>query len=346
VRLLKRHGIPIREEVNKISIIGAGGWGTALATIIARKGHSVRLWAHREELAGILDRERVNRVYLPGIQLPKSIIVTSMLPDVAVADTLLFVTPSVSLREVASELAATGLVHSSTILVSAVKGIEYRTGLRMSEVLSEIFRDNPVAVLSGPNHAAEVARLIATATVIGATSDETGKQVQRIVSTRSFRAYTSPDIIGIELGGALKNIFAIAAGIGDGLGLGDNSKAALVTRSLAEMSRLGTTLGGKRATFQGLSGAGDLIVTCFSGHSRNRRVGERIGQGERLDAIQNSTQTVAEGVPTTRSARECAGQHSVSTPIIDEVYAILYENAAPAAAKDRIIGRDLRPEEE
>jgi glycerol-3-phosphate dehydrogenase (NAD(P)+) len=332
--------------VSKISIIGAGGWGTALATIIARNGHRARLWARRAEMADSLDRERINHVYLPGIQFPKSIVVTSMLPDVAVADAVLFVTPSVSLRQVASELSATGLVRDSTILVSAVKGIEHRTGLRMSEVLSEIFRENPIAVLSGPNHAAEVAEHIPTATVIGATSDETGKQFQRIVSTRSFRAYTSPDIIGVELGGALKNIFAIAAGIADGLGLGDNSKAALVTRSLAEMSRLGTALGGKRATFQGLSGAGDLIVTCFSRHSRNRRVGERIGQGERLDAIQHSMQMVAEGVPTTRSARDCAKQYSVSTPIIDEVYAILYENAPPAAALERLISRDLRPEED
>jgi len=332
--------------VNTISIIGAGGWGTALATIIARNGHRVRLWARRAEMADSLDRERINHAYLPGIEIPKSIVVTSMLPDVATADALLFVTPSVSLRQVASQLSVTRLVRSSAILVSAVKGIEHRTGLRMSEVLSDIFRENPIVVLSGPNHAAEVAELIPTATVIGTTSEETGKQLQRIVSTRSFRAYTSPDIIGVELGGALKNIFAIAAGIADGLGLGDNSKAALVTRSLAEMSRLGTALGGKRATFQGLSGAGDLIVTCFSRHSRNRRVGERIGQGERLDAIQHSMQMVAEGVPTARSARDCARQHSVSTPIIDEVYSILYENAGPAEAMERLISRDLRPEED
>ncbi len=329
-----------------ISIIGAGGWGTALATLIARNGHAVNLWVHRPELSKSLDRERVNHVYLPGIQIPKSVVITNSLPDVAAADTLLFVTPSVSLRQVACELATTGLVRSTAILISAVKGIEHRTGLRMSEVLSETFPENPIAVLSGPNHASEVARFIPTATVIGAISEETGKHLQRIISTRSFRAYTSSDIVGVELGGALKNIFAIAAGIADGLGLGDNSKAALVTRSLAEMSRLGTALGGKRATFQGLSGAGDLIVTCFSRHSRNRRLGERIGQGELLDAIQHSMQMVAEGVPTARSATDCAKQHSVSTPIIDEVYSILYENAAPADAMERLISRDLRSEED
>ncbi len=332
--------------MSTISIIGAGGWGTALATLIARNGHSVRLWARRAELADNLDRDRINPLYLPGIQIPRSIVVTSMLPEVATGDVLLFVTPSVSLRRVASELWATSLVRSSTIIISAVKGIEHQSGLRMSEVLSEIFRENPILVLSGPNHAAEVARFIPTATVIGATSEETGERLQRIVSTRSFRAYTSPDIVGVELGGALKNIFAIAAGIADGLGLGENSKAALVTRSLAEMSRLGTALGGRRATFQGLSGAGDLIVTCFSRHSRNRRVGERIGQGERLDAIQHSMQMVAEGVPTARSARDCARRQSVSTPIIDEVYSILYEDAAPAAAMERLISRSLRPEED
>jgi glycerol-3-phosphate dehydrogenase (NAD(P)+) len=329
-----------------ISIIGAGGWGTALATLIARNGNSVRLWARRRELADSLNRERINHLYLPGAQISESVVITSKLTDVAAADALLFVTPSVPLRQVASALSATGQVRPSTMLISATKGIEQQTGLRMSEVLSEIFPGNPIAVLSGPNHAAEVAEYIPTATVIGTPVEETGKRLQRIVFTKSFRAYPSPDIIGVELGGALKNIFAIAAGIADGLGLGENSKAALVTRSLAEMSRLGTALGGKRATFQGLSGAGDLIVTCFSRHSRNRRLGERIGQGEHLDAIQQSTQTVAEGVPTVRSARDCALQHSVSTPIINELYSILYENAAPAPAIERLISRDLPPEKD
>jgi glycerol-3-phosphate dehydrogenase (NAD(P)+) len=227
-----------------------------------------------------------------------------------------------------------------------VKGLEKGTGLRMSEILASIFPGRPIAVLSGPNHAAEVARSVPTASVIGTPSEEIGKHLQRIISTKTFRTYTSSDLVGIEVGGALKNIFAIAAGIGDGLGLGDNSKAALITRSLAELIRLGSALGGKRETFQGLSGVGDLVVTCFGRHSRNRRVGERLGRGETLGQIQHSMQMVAEGVPTTKSARECALKLEVKTPIIDEVYSILYENAPPSEAIERLLKRELRPEED
>jgi glycerol-3-phosphate dehydrogenase (NAD(P)+) len=329
-----------------ISIIGAGGWGTALAVMIAKNGHIVQWWVRRKELAEALDRERFNRQYLPEIAIPNSIVITNQLAVAAKADVILFVTPSTALREVAGALAATASVHPATILISAVKGIEHGTGLRMSEIIAAIFPGHPIAVLSGPNHAVEVANFTPTATVIGASREEIGKQLQRIISSRSFRAYTSSDLVGIEVGGALKNIFAIAAGIADGLGLGDNSKAALITRSLAEMARLGLALGGKRETFQGLSGAGDLIVTCFSRHSRNRRVGERIGRGEQLKEIQNSMQMVAEGVPTARSARDCAIQLAVATPIINEVNSILYENASPAAAMERLISRAFRPEED
>lgn len=332
--------------MDTISIVGGGGWGTALAVMIARNGHTVQLWVRRKEFAEALDRERVNHQYLPGIVIPESIVVTSQLSEAAKADVILFVTPSTALREVASSLAVIASVRPATILISGVKGIEHGTGLRMSEIVGATFPGHPIAVLSGPNHAVEVANLTPTATVIGASIEEIGKRLQRIISTKSFRAYTSSDVVGIELGGALKNIFAIAAGIADGLGLGDNSKAALITRSLAEMVRLGLALGGKRETFQGLSGAGDLIVTCFSRHSRNRRVGERIGRGERLKDIQSSMQMVAEGVPTTRSARDCAIRLAVTTPIINEVNSILYENASPAIAMERLISRAFRPEED
>src|SRR3984957_260173 len=329
-----------------ISIIGAGGWGTALAVMIARNGHTVQWWVRRKELAETLARERLNQQYLPGIAIPDSIVVTNQFSEVTNADVILFVTPSKALREVANSLAATASVRPTTILISAVKGIEPGTGLRMSQIIEAAFPGHPIAVLSGPNHAVEVANFTPTATVIGASLEEVGKRLQRIISTRSFRAYTSPDIVGIELGGALKNIFAIAAGVADGLGLGDNSKAALITRSLAEMARLGSALGGKRETFQGLSGAGDLIFTCFSRHSRNRRVGERIGRGEHLAEIQSSMHMVAEGVPTTRTARACAVRLAVTIPIIDEVNSILYENASPATAMERLISRAFRPEED
>jgi glycerol-3-phosphate dehydrogenase (NAD(P)+) len=332
--------------MESISIIGGGGWGTALAVMIAKNGHTVRWWVRRQALAETLDRERVNHQYLPGIAIPKSIIITSQLPEAAKADVVLFVTPSTALREVVESLSATASLRSDTILISAVKGLEHGTGLRMSEIIATIFPGHPIAVLSGPNHAIEVANFTPTATVIGASLEEIGKQLQRIISTKSFRAYTSSDIIGIEVGGALKNIFAIAAGIADGLGLGDNSKAALITRSLAEMARLGLALGGKRETFQGLSGAGDLIVTCFSRHSRNRRVGERIGRGEQIKEIQSSMQMVAEGVPTARSAKDCATRLAIATPIVNEVYSILYENASPAAAMERLISRAFRAEED
>jgi glycerol-3-phosphate dehydrogenase (NAD(P)+) len=332
--------------MDTISIIGGGGWGTALAVMIAKNGHTVQWWVRRKEFAEALDRERVNHHYLTGIAIPESIVVTNQLSEAAKADVILFVTPSTALREVAGSLAATGSVPPATILISGVKGIEHGTGLRMSEIVGATFPRHPIAVLSGPNHAVEVANLTPTATVIGAEIEEIGKRLQRIISSRSFRAYTSSDVIGIEVGGALKNIFAIAAGIADGLGLGDNSKAALITRSLAEMARLGLALGGKRETSQGLSGAGELIVTCFSRHSRNRRVGERIGRGEHLKDIQGSMQMVAEGVPTTRSAKDCAIRLAVTTPIINEVNSILYENASPAVAMERLISRAFRPEED
>jgi glycerol-3-phosphate dehydrogenase (NAD(P)+) len=332
--------------MDRVSIVGAGGWGTALAVLVARKGYNVCLWCRHPEFARILDRDRNNDRYLPEISIPRSVVITSELAEAAQADTILFATPSTSLRTISHSLASSAFPGSSAIIVSAVKGLEGGTGLRMSEILALNLPGRPIAVLSGPNHAIEVARSAPTASVIGAPTEEIGKHLQRIFSTKTFRTYTSSDLVGIEVGGALKNIFAIAAGIGDGLGLGDNSKAALITRSLAELIRLGSALGGRRETFQGLSGVGDLMVTCFGRHSRNRRVGERLGRGETLDQIQHSMQMVAEGVPTTRSARECARKLEIKTPIIDEVYSILYENAPPSEAIDRLLKRDLRPEED
>ena len=332
--------------MNKVSVIGAGGWGTALAILAANNGHDVCLWSRNARFAEILSRERKNQKFLPGIPIPKSVLITSELLQAAEADTILFATPSTALRAVSGWLAPSVVPDSSIVIVSAVKGLEIGTGLRMSEILASNLPGNPVAVLSGPNHAIEVASFAPTASVIGAPTQEAGKRLQKIFSAKTFRTYTSSDIVGIEIGGALKNIFAIAAGIGDGLGLGDNSKAALITRSLAELIRLGSALGGKRETFQGLSGVGDLIVTCFSRHSRNRGVGERIGRGETLDNIKRSMQMVAEGVPTTRSAWECARRLEIKAPIIDEVYAILYENASPSDAIERLLRRELRPEED
>jgi glycerol-3-phosphate dehydrogenase (NAD(P)+) len=330
--------------MTNISIIGAGSWGTALAIVLASSRHNVTLWSRTAAIADELRRKRVNERYLPSHPIPDRIQITHHLSDVAASDVILFVAPSTGLRNISAQLAELRAISESTILVSAVKGIEHGSGLRMSEIVSGFFPSNPIAVLSGPNHAEEVALGIPTASVLASLSETVSIRLQRAISTNKLRLYTNEDVIGVELGGALKNIFALAAGMSDGLGLGDNSKAALVTRALAELTRLGSALGGNRDTFQGLSGLGDLMVTCFSRHSRNRNVGERLGHGESLQDIVGSLSMVAEGIPTTRSAKECAIRLSVDTPIINVVHSVLYEGVAPAEAMARLMARDLRAE--
>jgi glycerol-3-phosphate dehydrogenase (NAD(P)+) len=286
---------------------------------------------------------RENAEYLPGVKLPESIHVTSEIADCLRADLIVFVTPSVALRSVATRLHDVGL-DTETILLSGTKGIEHGTGLRMTEVLHEIFPRNTVAVLSGPNLAAEVSRDLPSAAVLGCRNPQCAEELQSYLGSERFRIYSSDETIGIELGGALKNVFAIAAGASDGFGLGDNSKAALVTRGLAELLRLGTAMGGNPRTFYGLSGAGDLIATCFSQLSRNRRVGERLGRGETLEQIVASTQTVAEGIPTAKSAFECARRLQIETPIIDQIYSVVHEGKPPADAMQALLARDQKAE--
>jgi glycerol-3-phosphate dehydrogenase (NAD(P)+) len=327
-----------------VAVLGAGSWGTALAVWLAARGQRVTLWGHNPEHVRQLRETAVNADYLPGIELLPAITPTGDLADLRGADLALFVTPSRALREVAGQVAATAGLAPGAVLLSCTKGIEYGTGLRMSEILTECLPGHPAAVLSGPSHAEEVARNGPTAIVLGCSQADAAARLQCLFNAASLRAYTSDDTAGIELGGALKNIFAIAAGVSDGLGLGDNAKAALVTRALAELIRLGVRLGGRRETFQGLSGIGDLMVTCFSRHSRNRQVGERLGRGETIEAITGSMKMVAEGVPTARSAFERARHHGVKTPIIDQVYAILYEKGSPAEALRSLYLRDPRPE--
>jgi glycerol-3-phosphate dehydrogenase (NAD(P)+) len=233
---------------------------------------------------------------------------------------------------------------SGTPLISCTKGIEHESGLRMSEVLREYFPAHPIGTLSGPNHAEEVARRMPAAAVVAFANLSLAEQLQPLLSTPYFRTYTTDDVAGVELGGALKNIYAIAAGVSDGLGFGDNSKAALETRALVELVRLGVVLGGRRETFYGLSGMGDLVVTCFSRLSRNRGLGERLGRGESLQEITAGMSGIAEGVPTTRSAFECARKAGVSTPIIDQVYAMLFERKPPRTALVELMSRDRRAE--
>ena len=329
--------------LKKIAVLGVGGWGTALSILWAKKGLPICLWGKNQSRLKQLQDLRENRTYLPGIKIPESISLTSDLKHGADADLIVFVTPSTALRGIAAELRQFSIKHDAAVL-SCTKGIEHHTGKRMSEILSETFPKQAIAVMSGPNLAVEVSRELPTATVLACNQAKRASELQDILSGPRFRIYTGDELPGIELGGALKNVFAIAAGASDGLGLGDNSKAALVTRALAEMIRLGSRMGGQVNTFYGLSGAGDLIATCFSKHSRNRRVGEELSSGRSVKEITTAMQLVAEGIPTARSAYECARKLNVDTPIIDQVHALLYDGKPAAQAMAELLGRGQKAE--
>ena len=328
----------------KTAIVGAGSWGTALAWLWGKDGRHLSLWGRNVQRVVRMQKTRENNDYLPGVKLPRSVHVTSNIGDCAGADLIVFVTPSTALREIAIRLRKV-ISNTHALLLSCTKGIEHRTGMRMSQILREIFPEHRIAVLSGPNLATEVAQNLPTATVIGCEDVDCAASLQGILGSQRFRIYTSEDVTSIELGGALKNVFAIAAGISDGLGLGDNSKAALVTRSLAELVRLGVAMGGNANAFYGLSGAGDLILTCYSEHSRNHTVGKRLGRGESLGQITASMKMVAEGIPTARSAWECARRLKIATPITDQVYAVLYEQKNPTVALEELLRREAKPEQ-
>src|SRR5256714_2642009 len=309
----------------------------------ANHGHAVQLFGKNPLRIEELRIRRENVPYLRGITLPPEIGLTNDLRDCGDADLGVFVMRSTALCETVASLKKVS-IQSDAVLLSCIKGIEHGTGNGMSEIIRESFSQHTIAVLSGPNLAAEVSRDLPTATVLACTKQDEVVQLQNGLGTPRFRVYTSNDLVGIELGGALKNIFAIAAGAGDGLGLGDNSKAALVTRSLAEMIRLGTKMGADPRTFYGLSGAGDLMATCFSRHSRNRRVGEEIGRGRTVKELTSSMQMVAEGIPTAKSAYECARQLGVEVPIIEQVYALIYEDKSAAQAMDDLLAREQKAE--
>jgi len=330
-------------KLRKTAILGTGGWGTALAVLWARQGRDILLWGNNPSRVQLLRKTRENSDYLPGIKLPESIGLTSEMKDCGGADLIVFVTPSTALRTIANRLREV-ITNDQAVLLSCTKGIEHGSGMRMSEILHEIFSGHAIAVLSGPNLAVEVSRDLPTATVLACDQSMCAAELQSFLGSARFRIYTGEELTGIELGGALKNVFAIAAGASDGLGLGDNSKAALVTRSLAELIRLGTAMGGDVRTFYGLSGAGDLIATCFSKHSRNRRVGEQLGRGQSPKEIASSMRMVAEGIPTAKSAYECARKLNIDTPIIDQVYALLYEGKTATQALEELLGRDQKAE--
>ena len=305
----------------KVGVIGAGAWGTALGLVLARRQHEVVLWGHDPEHLRQMEREARNERYLPGVDLPKEFrYETHLNTAVAEGELVVVAVPSKVLRNLVEQMNG-----AAQKIVSVTKGIEYETGLTMSGVIRQCAPGAQVAALSGPTFASEVARGIPSAIVAASDHAEFSEEVQGVFHSPAFRVYSSADPLGVELGGAIKNVIAIAAGVGDGLGFGDNSKAALVTRALAEMRRLGVACGAQAETFSGLSGLGDLVATCFSKLSRNRGFGERVGRGEKAADVLAGMTTVAEGYPTARSAWQLAQKKRVDTPIIDEVYAMLYE---------------------
>jgi glycerol-3-phosphate dehydrogenase (NAD(P)+) len=324
----------------RIGILGAGAWGAALAKVLHENGNSVVLWDVNEALLAELQQGRSEKL-LPGVPLPTD---WKTQPDFSKAvggrEVLVLAIPSQFFRSVAEKLKG----HPG-VFVSVTKGIEYERGETMSRILRELAPADRVAALSGPSFAREVALGIPTSVVCACESEGTAKTVQGLFHRPEFRIYRSADVLGVELGGALKNVIAIGAGVGDGLGYGDNTKAGLVTRALAEMRRLGVACGAQAETFTGLSGMGDLMLTCFSKQSRNRDLGERLGRGETIGAIQASHPKLAEGYPTARSAYRLARQKNVATPVMDEVYAMLYEDKSPKQAVRDLISRAFKAED-
>jgi glycerol-3-phosphate dehydrogenase (NAD(P)+) len=325
------------------AIIGTGSFGTAMAKLLAPKLETIVLIGRDPATAEAINRDHKNPHYLSGVTLGENVRASIEFADAPAHPLILFAVPTSATRETACKLAAIGL-PADTVLVSCAKGIEKLTGDRMSQILREVFPQNPIAVVSGPNHAEEIATGLATCAVIGSEDQALAMRLQELFTSPHFRSYTSDDLAGIEFGGAAKNVYAIAAGMAHGLGLGDNAVAALVTRALAEMTRLGIALGGRAETFAGLSGVGDLIVTCFSEHSRNHRVGLALGCGQSLDEAVASLGMVAEGVPNTLSIHDTARKVGVRTPIIDAVHAILYQGKPAAEAMRNLLERDPRPE--
>jgi glycerol-3-phosphate dehydrogenase (NAD(P)+) len=328
----------------KISVIGGGSFGTAMAVVAAREGNEVMLWAHDPRVADAL-RGGTNSFYLPTIALPESIRPTNDLAAAArFGEVLFMVVPSHHYRRVLTELAPHA--GSSVRVISGTKGIENETLDRMSEITRAVLGDRlaAFAALSGPTFALETARGDPTAAVIASEDEELAHQVQKALSSATFRLYDTRDVVGVELAGSLKNVIAIAAGAVEGLGLGSNTNAALVTRGLHEITRLGMALGGKMETFAGLAGMGDLVLTCTGSLSRNRSVGVALGRGKQLDEILGSTRLVAEGVKTSKSAKQLAEQHHIEMPITTEMFRVLYENESPRNAIQRLMLRSLKAE--
>lgn len=330
----------------KISVLGAGGWGTTLAVLLHYNGHKVTLREYKRSYAKYLQKNRINKKYLPGIKIPSEVkIIHDLEEAVYNQNMIVLAVPSQFLRGFIREAKLSSLKNS--ILVNVAKGIENKSLMTMSQLLKDEFPDlddQQIGVLSGPSHAEEVSKRIPTAVVAASQNVETSKSIQSAFITSYFRVYASTDIRGVELGGAFKNIIAIGAGIVDGAKFGDNTKAAIMTRGIAEISRLGISMGASPETFAGLSGMGDLIVTCMSRHSRNRFVGEQIGAGKKLKDVLKKMDMIAEGVETSRSASQLSKKLDVETPITDEVYKILFEDKDPVKATTDLMTRDMKME--
>jgi glycerol-3-phosphate dehydrogenase (NAD(P)+) len=332
----------------RVAIVGAGSWGTALALLLAHKGIEVALWGHRPEHVRALQEEGQNRAYLPGFKFPSTLRPHESMADaLSGAGAIVMVVPSHAFRQTFSPVI--GLAPQGAAFVSAAKGIENKSLKTMTQVMADGFSENgpsppPFAVLSGPSFAKEVAQKVPTAITIGCTHDDTARFLQSLFSTDYFRVYTSSDVIGLEISAALKNIIAIAAGICDGLDFGTNARAALITRGLAEMTRLGVRLGARQETFFGLSGLGDLVLTCTGELSRNRYVGLELGRGKPLAEILDSMNMVAEGIKTTKSVYDLVTTLGVDLPILEQVYEVLYEGKDCTAAVIALLSRDLKSE--
>lgn len=327
----------------KVSVLGAGSWGTALALLLHNNGHDVTLWSIMESEVAMLNELREHKDKLPGVRLPENMKITTDLEgSIKGAELMVLAVPSPFTRSTAHSMAP--YVEDGQIIVNVAKGIEEKTLMTLTEIIQEEIPNCNVAVLSGPSHAEEVGRGLPTIVVAGARDQKTAEYIQNIFMNQVFRVYTSPDVLGIELGGALKNVIALAAGIADGLGYGDNTKAALITRGIAEMSRIGVAMGGRPETFNGLSGIGDLIVTCASVHSRNRKAGFLMGQGKTMKEAMDEVKMVVEGVYSAKAAVGLARKFDVEIPIIEQVNAVLFEDKPAAEAVNELMLRDRKIE--
>ena len=327
----------------KVCILGAGSWGVALSVVLARNGHDVTVWSILEDEVKMLQKEREHREKLPGVKIPDKVLFTSNLKEaVPGSNVLIMAVPSPYVRSTAHLIAS--MVTSGQIIVNVAKGIEEETLETLTTIIHEEIPKASLAVLSGPSHAEEVGRGIPTTCVVGAKDKKVAEYIQNLFMNESFRIYTSPDVLGIELGGALKNVVALAAGIADGLGYGDNTKAALITRGIGEIARLGMAMGGKLETFCGLTGIGDLIVTCASMHSRNRRAGILIGQGKTMEEAMQEVKMVVEGVYSAKAAYALAQKYGVDVPIISEVNEVLFHGKDAAQTVSDLMLRDKKLE--